>query len=491
LERLENDSLRDYVKARPLAPGVGLAGNLWLEEDESYNAHRLAADPSLSELHWRSLQPIADDPDQAPDPRLPVFLKAGIGLAAGVPFNVRGFRGIVIYFARSGTHPKTLMGEHSYNALFLRSSADHIGAVCALAEPMRKVVVTKKTCLYKTLRRIVIKLEIALAFKQSATIGALKRTTSEQKNSTLPKDNRPSISRAQSSRWKHKPFKTIQTKMKDRILSGCVCVKSAIVQRSTMLAKKARATSVAPPPSLPVPETAFVFIGSFLSLLLIQAFVLLISEYCGYTFKILSPLGALMASQYVLTAAPASQPRNTLYGNAIGGITSLIITMIPTSVLPKIIRVALATSAAVALQAKLGVIHPPGIGFAITLASGKHTWIDVPILLGGSVLAILSGTFILNINEKRQYPIYWAFGNLPSALEAKIYRQRSSIQSTRTRNFHDDSDSDSDSLPSFCENGPPTIPQDSAAIDKDKKTQNGDSTDRTADSQTSLGTEQV
>mmetsp|Transcript_27542 Transcript_27542/g.41234 ORF Transcript_27542/g.41234 Transcript_27542/m.41234 type:complete len:280 (-) Transcript_27542:1236-2075(-) len=279
--------------------------------------------------------------------------------------------------------------------------------------------------------------------------------------------------------------------MKDRILSGCVCVKSAIVQRSTMLAKKARATSVAPPPSLPVPETAFVFIGSFLSLLLIQAFVLLISEYCGYTFKILSPLGALMASQYVLTAAPASQPRNTLYGNAIGGITSLIITMIPTSVLPKIIRVALATSAAVALQAKLGVIHPPGIGFAITLASGKHTWIDVPILLGGSVLAILSGTFILNINEKRQYPIYWAFGNLPSALEAKIYRQRSSIQSTRTRNFHDDSDSDSDSLPSFCENGPPTIPQDSAAIDKDKKTQNGDSTDRTADSQTSLGTEQV
>eukprot|EP00957_Ditylum_brightwellii_P145576 11084356-Ditylum_brightwellii.AAC.1 len=80
-----------------------------------------------------------------------------------------------------------------------------------------------------------------------------------------------------------------------------------------------------------------------------------------------------MASQYVLTAAPASQPCNTLYGNAIGGITSLIITIILTSVLPKIIRVALTTSTAVALQAKFDVIHLPGISFTITLASGKHT----------------------------------------------------------------------------------------------------------------------
>ena len=45
----------------------------------------------------------------------------------------------------------------------------------------------------------------------------------------------------------------------------------------------------------------------------------------------------------------------------------------PTSVLPKIIRVALATSMAVALKAKLDVIHPPVIVFTITLASGKHT----------------------------------------------------------------------------------------------------------------------
>jgi hypothetical protein len=50
------------------------------------------------------------------------------------------------------------------------------------------------------------------------------------------------------------------------------------------------------------------------------------------TFLLIGPFGALATMQYGLTAAPASQPRNAVMGQAVAGAVSLGFTCIPESI---------------------------------------------------------------------------------------------------------------------------------------------------------------
>lgn len=48
------------------------------------------------EVHWREVDELANDPDQPYDERLQHLAKAGFTRAAGIPFQVKNYRGMII-----------------------------------------------------------------------------------------------------------------------------------------------------------------------------------------------------------------------------------------------------------------------------------------------------------------------------------------------------------------------------------------------------------
>ena len=75
------------------------------------------------------MKAITDDPDQPPYLRMTLLEQAGYGKACGVPFDLRGHRGVVLYFARA-TADESMLTETT-NDLHLRVSADLIGGISA------------------------------------------------------------------------------------------------------------------------------------------------------------------------------------------------------------------------------------------------------------------------------------------------------------------------------------------------------------------------
>ena len=80
-----------------------------------------------------------------------------------------------------------------------------------------------------------------------------------------------------------------------------------------MFFKKALGGGINPPPQMPTRSVLWVFAGTFSSLLVLSLLNELVMKRTDYLI-VLGPFGALMTLQYALTAAPASQPRNSVYG---------------------------------------------------------------------------------------------------------------------------------------------------------------------------------
>jgi len=59
---------------------------------------------------------------------------------------------------------------------------------------------------------------------------------------------------------------------------------------------------------------------------------------------------------------------------------------------------------------KLGVIHPPaGAAAAIFASHDRFDGVYFGLMLVGNVIAICVAILINNLNDKKQYPIYYAF----------------------------------------------------------------------------------
>lgn len=68
----------------------------------------------------------------------------------------------------------------------------------------------------------------------------------------------------------------------------------------------------------------------------------------------------------------------------------------------------LGTALAVATMTRLGITHPPaGAAALIFTGNEKLGWGNMLFMLVGTVLAVLSATFVNNWSDKRQYPSYW------------------------------------------------------------------------------------
>lgn len=159
---------------------------------------------------------------------------------------------------------------------------------------------------------------------------------------------------------------------------------------------------------MPWTQTIWVFVGVFTTMSILSAASGALKDATNEQYGIiLAPLGALVTLQYALTAAPASQPRNAIYGQVVSLAIALIVNLIiPTS---SWARVPVTTALAISTMYKLAVIHPPAGASAAIFSLNDHTVVDFAFILVGSVIAILIAIPLNNLNDKRQYPMYYAF----------------------------------------------------------------------------------
>ena len=139
----------------------------------------------------------------------------------------------------------------------------------------------------------------------------------------------------------------------------------------------------------------------------------LLSISGGELVLTLPPFGALMTLQFALTAAPASQPRNNLFGFALS--TSIVmvnkILLFHLAGLPQWFHASLGTSISLFAMQKCGIIHPPAGAAALIFALSKEEIVsdllNIAVFLAADIVAICLAIFLNNLSETRQYPMYW------------------------------------------------------------------------------------
>ena len=311
---------------------------------DQYNEGHLHLPQAL--LNWRDISSLVDDPDTAKTPRLNAIHNAGFNHAAGVTFHAGNQKGMIIFLTRLPEDAEQLIDY--YNQICMVRNAEAIGAVIA-ANEARKA---------------------AVAVRPDGSMGAENEAVTDGKDD-LHSDDFWSNKRRRITTWSRK------------------CVGGGSLQV---------------PPTVTWSQTIFSMSGCLCTLLLLGSVSEAIhSKSEGEQFFFMAPIGALMALEFGLTAAPASQPRSAVYGQVVSGAISLAFTYIPMAVW---LRQAIASSLAIAMMGKLGVLHPPAGAASILLASGQFGWKHYGLLLAATMLSFIPAVLINNSSTKRQYPTH-------------------------------------------------------------------------------------
>jgi len=383
LERIENSSLPNYIPPSPQIPGAGLAGYFWS-----------LSSPSDTNCTWIDIHTITSDPDQPPYLRMQMLEKAGFGKATGVPFNVGGHhKGVVLYLARPNARTSALLEET--NDAFMRYAAHNIGSTAALNMFRKASESAREKRVASKFRKIVLRFSIVRAF-----IGNMQNPIEEVDDKV----------ERRMSKWKSFRNSLSQSFRAglsiDIIKKSLISLKDDTSERCLKLVRKSAGGNLQPPPAMHFDQTMWTFFGSFISLLILSRLL----DTFKNGMKVLGPFGALMTLLYGLTPAPASQPRNALYGQSVSISIALLMEMC--TFLPDWFRVPFAVSLAIATMSKLGITHPPAGASAVIFSTMDvdNKWSFFLLLLLGNVVVILLATLVNNLSEKRQYPIYWEFG---------------------------------------------------------------------------------
>jgi len=409
-----------FVPAGPYPPGAGLVGILWsmcanarpqsaeqpqaqeekdfqLSRDQSVRTNVSASSrppvrkgrrhsrrSSQSPLCWTGLRQLSEDPDQIDDPRLSLQSLA-YGMASAIPFGTRSSapRGILVVFARSTADPEKLNDPD--NVEYLRQSAELIGSVLAWQVPHRRVEAERTQDLQHSKR------VLQNAFSASVVVNRRREMAMKQ-----DVEGDPDLSAA-ASRLR------------------------CFIDSIAGLLNKAQGVDGA---FLPLPmimsQASLTFFGSASTLLLLSSIAEYFTrEHPDLPFPALPPFCALMTLQYGLAAAPASQPRNILYGSTVACALVLFAShfLRLQDILLPWLTVPLLTAASIATMAGLGITHPPAAAaawiFADSAMKGDRgmgtVWKMYGLMILANILTIGTATLINNLSERRQYPIYWKF----------------------------------------------------------------------------------
>ena len=399
LARIEDGSRPDHVPPTPQIPGAGLAGYFWGLLG-THNAHCV----------WRDVKAITSDPDQPAYPRMQMLEQAGFGKATGVPFDIRGHRGIVLYLTRETASEEQL--TEKANDAHLRVSADLIGCLSANAITQEACIGVKQTRTAHTLRRVKAKITVLCAFSSAEDRGDGEDDDDDVEAQKIPNFSKKKSSksfRQSVSNQLRKRTKTFRKSVKESYREGLAKeVISGAKQKAQTTAKKCKGGGLQPPPPMPWWQVWWTFLSVFTTLVILVATDRAIL-HTGYGI-VMGPFGALMTLQYGLTPAPAAQPRNALYGQTISISIALLVKLATATIADtsKWIRIPLATALSIATMTRLGITHPPaGASAALFAANERLDGIYMGLMLFGNIIAVITATLFNNLNAKRQYPIYW------------------------------------------------------------------------------------
>eukprot|EP00979_Chaetoceros_neogracilis_P005451 scaffold991_cov279-Chaetoceros_neogracile.AAC.31 len=360
----------DEQTAEAEISGVGLAGNFWQLYGDS--AGRNGGDWSQP-LLWRDLREFTTDPDQMPSARL-ISLAKVFGKCTGIPFSIQGkFKGVVLYFVRDKCDVTAITSDVNTN--FLHFSSQYIGAASAMKEARTKAVAKRKEILTKTCKKFMLTLRTANAFKSLLEVS---KVSIEIERPLNPRRKQPLL---------------VDNFRKCIHAVNYIC--QSALSKAKSLYKKSVEPPLSPPPGASVATSIWISIGCFMTLLLLFGLNIFVKDVSNDEYIIvLGPLGALLTLQFALTAAPAAQPRNSVYGFMVSILISLFCKFLLFEVLhiPQWLAAAIGVSLAIGCMSKAGVVHPPGGAAALIFTMSKHS-IDKDLKSGMTIMPNIARTF--------------------------------------------------------------------------------------------------
>lgn len=393
IDRIVDPQHARYSPPRPQVMGAGLASYFWstlaMKPTRDHTNNEGSTHSSGDDvLLWRDLRALTSDPFQPPYPRMQVLQEAGLGKATGVPFEIQGTKGVVLYLTRPEAD-ETVLSE-APNVHYLQAAAQFIGTACALSQPRRQVGRMRQTQLATTWRRLTTRI------KSSPNLRKLRQPTA--KSSLVNGTDSGLFGRMQWFCWYGQQAQTL------------------VQNRLSLMARKMRGSdSITPPPPAPVRACLWTAAGVMFTLWILG----ILSDYAMSTTGqeiLLAPFGAFLTLQYSLTAAPASQPRNAIYGQLLCLFlawfwSSLFVVLKISSSSSSSLLLPTSVATGVALMQRFGVSHPPAAAAMVAVLSqpGGFTYTAALWLLIGNIMAVATAV-LQNLSEHRAYPVYWKWG---------------------------------------------------------------------------------
>jgi hypothetical protein len=292
--RLVDASREDYVTPAPCVPGVGLPGALWAEVQPGNLAKKRSASTRVGEsvrrqsiisgrntaitssglddedtygevmtpksVKWREVNPLANDPDQPWCARLKFLADCRLGWAAGVPFDLGGQTGIVVYMARDQADFRKL--SNPVNEAYLAHATLLIGAAYSLLGPRRAAENARKAEVHATVVRVRNAMKVCVALGKPLDVAVDKQ---EQK-----------VQAAVAS-----------TKMDDTIEENMCADTTRFVQNKLQVTvRKCMGANVKAPPPSTWEQTAWTFFAALATLLILTNINVELVEAYGSEYSI-------------------------------------------------------------------------------------------------------------------------------------------------------------------------------------------------------------
>jgi len=354
---LTDKSITGYVAPDPVSPGCGLPGVLWAEIGKyattGINAGIHAIGNAIghsavsNEVHWREVDELANDPDQPYDERLQNLAKAGFTLASGIPFQVKNYRGMVIYFANPHGDPNRLNCDVNWQ--MIHHSSQLIGAAAAFRLSQKESNTFLKEITDQNWHKVKTKILTVMRFGG----GLREKKRNDGAQATL-RDGKQNRRRRSSLARLHEKSVQLRSDFKVTALQA----KDDLQTKAHRWATKMHGGNAGIPPSFTWTQTLWSFVGvlathSILSRL--NYFIMTETADTSQLSLILAPLGALTTLQYNLSPAPASQPRNAIFAQVFAVTVANLISYIPFTAENAWFRTALAPAIVIPAMAKLGI----------------------------------------------------------------------------------------------------------------------------------------
>lgn len=183
--------------------------------------------------------------------------------------------------------------------------------------------------------------------------------------------------------------------------------------------RKWRGAKLHGPPRQSWWDVIYTFLGAFVTMLTVLKISATIEDVPGWAFD-----GGWYSSTlcivYALTPAPVGQPRQIFAAHLWNMLVGIALRQIPTTDvgfmqwdsnsygLPLIWKQALAVGLGISGQAKIGILHPPATGLSFGFVTRPtYTWQTILSIMVTDVVVVILSMTILNMEEKKQYPLYW------------------------------------------------------------------------------------